>query len=146
MYNYILINMTDKPMFIIFESRYDYLSSFIKYKKLHKFKNTISHDSILHNITNWLITNNFNQYKSNLFMGEIIWFYSLFTFLEKTNHTIIHCPNKTTFYKMIEKHKLKWKAFDGDKWVESKYPFQLPKSQPTNKQRRELGFGFNNNS
>lgn len=48
--------------------------------------------------------------------------------------------------KMIEKHKLKWKAFDGEKWVESKYPFQLPKSQPTNKQRRELGFGFNNNS
>ena len=37
-------------------------------------------------------------------MGEIIWFYSLFAFLEKTNHTIIHCPNKTTFYKMVEKH------------------------------------------
>jgi len=48
--------------------------------------------------------------------------------------------------KMIEKYDLKWKAFDGEKWIESKYPFQLPKSQPTHKQRRELGFGFNNDS
>ncbi len=48
--------------------------------------------------------------------------------------------------KVIEKHGLRWKAYDGSKWVDSLTTEDLPKSVPTNKQRRLLSFGLNNQS
>ena len=46
--------------------------------------------------------------------------------------------------KVIDKHDLKWIAHDGEKWIHSKKTHCIPKSQPTNKQRKHLGFGLNN--
>tara|TARA_B100000401_G_scaffold180107_1_gene121027 strand:- start:4844 stop:5305 length:462 start_codon:yes stop_codon:yes gene_type:complete len=46
--------------------------------------------------------------------------------------------------KVIDKHDLKWIAHDGEKWIHSKKTLCIPKSQPTNKQRKHLGFGLNN--
>ena len=46
--------------------------------------------------------------------------------------------------KIIEKYDIKWIAYDGTKWINSYKDIELPKSVPTNKQRRKLGFGFNN--
>lgn len=46
--------------------------------------------------------------------------------------------------KIIEKYDIKWIAYDGKKWINSYKDIELPKSVPTNKQRRKLGFGFNN--
>jgi hypothetical protein len=45
--------------------------------------------------------------------------------------------------KIIEKHDLKWIAHDGEKWIHSRKTPCLPKSRPTNKQRKHLGFGLN---
>jgi len=45
--------------------------------------------------------------------------------------------------KIIEKHDLKWIAHDGEKWIHSQKTPCLPKSRPTNKQRKHLGFGLN---
>jgi hypothetical protein len=42
--------------------------------------------------------------------------------------------------KAIENNKLQWSAFDGSKWIHSKKSDNVPKSQPTNKQRRKLNF------
>jgi hypothetical protein len=42
--------------------------------------------------------------------------------------------------KMIEKYDLRWKAHDGRHWIDSQQTDKLPKSQPTNKQRRLLKF------
>lgn len=42
--------------------------------------------------------------------------------------------------KMIEKHDIKWCAYDGSNWVHSGRCEILPKSQPTNKQRRMMKF------
>ena len=42
--------------------------------------------------------------------------------------------------KAIEKHNIKWCAYDGEQWVYSHKSESLPKSQPTNKQRRFMGF------
>ena len=42
--------------------------------------------------------------------------------------------------KAIEKYNIKWRAYDGDQWVYSYKTENLPKSQPTNKQRRFMGF------
>jgi hypothetical protein len=41
---------------------------------------------------------------------------------------------------MIEKYDLRWKAHDGIHWVDSQQTDKLPKSQPTNKQKRLLKF------
>jgi len=48
--------------------------------------------------------------------------------------------------KVIEKHGLRWRAYDGDRWIDSLYSSHIPKSKPTNKQRRLLRFGFNDES
>ncbi len=45
--------------------------------------------------------------------------------------------------KLIEKYDIKWIAYDGTKWINSYRDLHLPKSVPTNKQRRKLGFGLN---
>ena len=42
--------------------------------------------------------------------------------------------------KAIEKHNIKWRAYDGENWIDSSKTEILPKSQPTNKQRRFLNF------
>lgn len=42
--------------------------------------------------------------------------------------------------KAIEKYNIKWRAYDGEKWVDSYKTENLPKSQPTNKQRRFMNF------
>jgi hypothetical protein len=42
--------------------------------------------------------------------------------------------------KVIEKHKIKWRAYDGEQWINSYTSDNIPKSQPTNKQRRFLKF------
>ena len=42
--------------------------------------------------------------------------------------------------KAIENSGIHWKAYDGEKWVHSKKCRDLPKSKPTNKQRRTLNF------
>lgn len=42
--------------------------------------------------------------------------------------------------KRIEKFRIRWSAFDGTKWVHSNNPDNLPKSRPTNKQRRWMNF------
>lgn len=44
----------------------------------------------------------------------------------------------------IEKNKIRWVAFDGEKWVDSEKSDNLPISKPTSKQTRVLGFRFNN--
>jgi hypothetical protein len=46
--------------------------------------------------------------------------------------------------KMIEKYNFKWIAYDGEKWVHSCKSINIPKSRPTNKQVRVLGFSFDN--
>ena len=46
--------------------------------------------------------------------------------------------------KMIEKYNFKWIAHDGERWVHSCRSIDIPKSRPTNKQVRVLGFGFDN--
>jgi hypothetical protein len=46
--------------------------------------------------------------------------------------------------KMIERYDICWSAHDGDQWVHSKKTKQLPTSIPTNKQKKNLGFGSNN--
>ena len=47
--------------------------------------------------------------------------------------------------KVIDKYDLKWITHDGKTWIHSKRTPCLPKSRPTNKQRKHLGFGgFNN--
>jgi len=45
--------------------------------------------------------------------------------------------------KMIEKYNIKWVAYDGEKWIHSCRSINIPKSRPTNKQVRVLGFGLN---
>ena len=45
--------------------------------------------------------------------------------------------------KMIEKYKFKWIAYDGERWVHSCRSVNIPKSRPTNKQVRVLGFSLN---
>lgn len=45
--------------------------------------------------------------------------------------------------KMIEKYNFKWVAHDGEKWIHSCRSIDIPKSRPTNKQKRLLGFGLN---
>lgn len=42
--------------------------------------------------------------------------------------------------KMIEKYEIHWKAYDGDRWIDSNKDICLPISRPTNKQIRNLGF------
>jgi len=43
--------------------------------------------------------------------------------------------------KALEKYNIKWKACVGDeRWVDSMIPENLPKSKPTNKQRRMMKF------
>ena len=42
--------------------------------------------------------------------------------------------------KAIEKHDIKWVAYDGERWVHSKKSERIPDSIPTHKQRRNLGF------
>jgi|TARA_B110000285_G_scaffold158388_1_gene176735 hypothetical protein len=46
--------------------------------------------------------------------------------------------------KMIERYDICWSAHDGDHWVHSKKTEQLPISVPTAKQKKNLGFGCNN--
>ena len=46
--------------------------------------------------------------------------------------------------KMIDKYNLKWIAYDGNEWIHSCKSVHVPKSKPTNKQRRILRFGLNN--
>jgi hypothetical protein len=45
--------------------------------------------------------------------------------------------------KIIEKNGIKWIAYDGNQWVHSCKSIHIPKSKPTNKQRRDLRFGLN---
>ena len=42
--------------------------------------------------------------------------------------------------KSIEKNKITWSAYDGEKWVHSNKSNELPKSTSTSKQKRNLGF------
>ena len=42
--------------------------------------------------------------------------------------------------KSIERHHLQWTAYDGQEWVHSTKTEILPKSKPTNKQRRQMKF------
>jgi len=46
--------------------------------------------------------------------------------------------------KMIERYGICWSAHDGKQWVHSKKTEQLPNSLPTAKQKRNLGFGSDN--
>jgi len=46
--------------------------------------------------------------------------------------------------KMIDKYNFKWIAYDGERWVHSCRSVNIPKSRPTNKQVRVLGFSFDN--
>ncbi len=48
--------------------------------------------------------------------------------------------------KMIERYDICWVAHDGDQWVHSKKSDQLPQSIPTAKQKRNLGFGSDDES
>lgn len=43
--------------------------------------------------------------------------------------------------KVIERLDIRWTAHDGEKWVHSRKSEYLPTSIPTNKQKRNLGFG-----
>jgi len=45
--------------------------------------------------------------------------------------------------KMIDKYNFKWIAHDGCQWINSYKSDYIPKSQPTNKQKRLLRFGLN---
>ena len=42
--------------------------------------------------------------------------------------------------KAIEKYGLKWSAYDGSTWIHSSRNNVLPKSKPTNKQKRKFNF------
>ena len=45
------------------------------------------------------------------------------------------------FRKAIEKYNIQWVAYTGDGWIHSKRNIDiLPKSKPTNKQRRYMNF------
>ena len=48
--------------------------------------------------------------------------------------------------KMIERYDICWAAHDVDQWVHSKKSDQLPQSIPTAKQKRNLGFGSDDES
>ncbi len=48
--------------------------------------------------------------------------------------------------KMIERYDICWAAHDGHEWVHSKKSDQLPQSIPTAKQKRNLGFGSDDES
>ena len=48
--------------------------------------------------------------------------------------------------KVIDKHGIRWKAYDGETWIDSLNTKNIPKSKPTNKQRRILRFGLNDES
>ena len=48
--------------------------------------------------------------------------------------------------KMIERYDICWAAHDGHQWVHSKKSDQLPHSIPTAKQKRNLGFGSDDES
>jgi hypothetical protein len=45
--------------------------------------------------------------------------------------------------KVMDKYNLKWIAYDGNEWIHSCKSIHLPKSQPTNRQKRVLRFGLN---
>ena len=47
---------------------------------------------------------------------------------------------------MIERYDICWAAHDGHQWVHSKKSDQLPQSIPTAKQKRNLGFGSDDES
>jgi len=42
--------------------------------------------------------------------------------------------------KAIEKREIKWRAFDGERWVHSVKTSDIPESVATHKQKRVLGF------
>ena len=46
--------------------------------------------------------------------------------------------------KAMDKLDIRWAAHDGEQWVHSKKSEYLPPSIPTAKQKRNLGFGCNN--
>ena len=48
--------------------------------------------------------------------------------------------------KMIERYDICWAAHDGHQWIHSKKSNQLPQSIPTAKQKRNLGFGSDDES
>ena len=48
--------------------------------------------------------------------------------------------------KMIERYDICWAAHDGHQWIHSKKYNQLPQSIPTAKQKRNLGFGSDDES
>jgi len=48
--------------------------------------------------------------------------------------------------KTMEKFDICWAAHDGVRWVHSKKTYDLPQSLPTAKQKRNLGFGYNDQS
>ena len=93
-----------KPTFIIYESRYENLSAFIKYKKLKYFQEKLVNNKLT-SILEWQIKAYYNAYSSNIYMGEIIWFYSFIKFLEENNYPIIHCNNKEMFIESYNKYK-----------------------------------------
>ena len=41
--------------------------------------------------------------------------------------------------KAVEKYHIQWVAYTGEKWLHSNQD-EMPKSRPTNKQRRKMGF------
>ena len=96
--------MSNNPIFIIYESRYNYLSAFIKYKKLKSMKST---NKKLSSILEWQIKHFYEIYSSNLFLGEIVWFYSFILFLEDNNYPYIHSENYNDFLKSYEEKKNK---------------------------------------
>jgi hypothetical protein len=46
--------------------------------------------------------------------------------------------------KALERFNICWAAHDGEQWVHSKKTEYIPPSLPTAKQKRNLGFGSNN--
>ena len=94
--------MSNKPIFIIFQSQPKCLSAFIKYKILKSMNATNKNIySVLESQQEYF----YKIYSSNLFLGEITWFYSLILFLENNNYPYIHSENKDSCLKSYEKFK-----------------------------------------
>ena len=118
--------LNNKPTFIIYESRFNYLSAFIKYKKLKSIKLT---NKKLSSILEWQIEHFYKIYSSNLFLGEIVWFYSFITFLEDNNYPYIHCESDTDFLKVYKEQQDKAYYLIVDQFTSPKIIQQLDTSK-----------------
>jgi len=85
-------------------------------------------------------------YKNHQFKSWVNRKYGTLVICRKTSYGVGISLPCILCRKMIDKYNLKWIAYDGKEWIHSYKSIHVPKSRPTNKQRKHLGFGLNDQS